>query len=125
MKEWLGVTGQVNKPVREHPKKLILGFDCPRSEVSFPETSPIYNRTPAPLSPPAPPPPPPLYAPQSAALYLVLVVVDFCLSVCFVVWLKNVGNCGKSEGYKVLFLGGFHMGRVVRTTMVINLTADY
>lgn len=31
---WLAVSGPVGKPPREHPKRPVLGFDCPRSEVS-------------------------------------------------------------------------------------------
>jgi single-strand selective monofunctional uracil DNA glycosylase len=34
VKEWLGITGQVQQPVHPHPKRPILGFECPRSEVS-------------------------------------------------------------------------------------------
>ena len=30
----MGISGTVAKPAREHPKRPILGFDCPRSEVS-------------------------------------------------------------------------------------------
>jgi len=31
---WLGIRGQVDPPPRQHPKRPISGFDCPRSEVS-------------------------------------------------------------------------------------------
>jgi single-strand selective monofunctional uracil DNA glycosylase len=34
VRDWLGITGTVHKPQREHPKRPVLGFDCPRSEVS-------------------------------------------------------------------------------------------
>lgn len=34
VREWLGVSAPVGKPAREHPKRPILGFSCPRSEVS-------------------------------------------------------------------------------------------
>lgn len=34
VREFLGVTGVVGKPVREHPKRPITGFECARSEVS-------------------------------------------------------------------------------------------
>ena len=33
-KEFLGIEAPVGKPPREHPKRPVLGFDCPRSEVS-------------------------------------------------------------------------------------------
>lgn len=33
-RDWLGIRGQVEKPEPEHPKRPILGFDCPRAEVS-------------------------------------------------------------------------------------------
>ncbi|XP_042863734.1 single-strand selective monofunctional uracil DNA glycosylase-like [Penaeus japonicus] len=33
-KEWLGVTGKVKSPEREHPKRPIQGLECTRSEVS-------------------------------------------------------------------------------------------
>ena len=33
-RDWLGLSGEVEKPAREHPKRPIQGFDCPRSEVS-------------------------------------------------------------------------------------------
>ena len=31
---WLGLEGPVGRPDREHPKRPVLGLDCPRSEVS-------------------------------------------------------------------------------------------
>jgi single-strand selective monofunctional uracil DNA glycosylase len=34
VRDWMGIQGQVGKPVDEHPKRLIEGFDCKRSEVS-------------------------------------------------------------------------------------------
>ena len=34
VREWLGITGTVGHPKREHPKRPVLGFDCPRGEVS-------------------------------------------------------------------------------------------
>jgi single-strand selective monofunctional uracil DNA glycosylase len=34
VRDWMGIRGSVRKPAREHPKRPILGFDCPRSEVS-------------------------------------------------------------------------------------------
>ena len=34
VRDFLGVTGKVGKPAREHPKRLITGFHCARSEVS-------------------------------------------------------------------------------------------
>lgn len=34
VRDWLGVTGRVDKPEREHPKRPIEGFSCARSEVS-------------------------------------------------------------------------------------------
>lgn len=34
VRDWLGIEGTVNKPPREHPKKMVDGFLCGRSEVS-------------------------------------------------------------------------------------------
>lgn len=34
VRDWLGIEETVRKPVREHPKRPVSGFDCPRSEVS-------------------------------------------------------------------------------------------
>jgi len=34
VREWLGITGKIGKPAREHPKRPVEGFACPRSEVS-------------------------------------------------------------------------------------------
>lgn len=34
VRDWLGIETPVGKPPLEHPKRPILGFDCPRSEVS-------------------------------------------------------------------------------------------
>lgn len=34
VRDFLGVTGPVTKPSKEHPKRIIAGFDCTRSEVS-------------------------------------------------------------------------------------------
>jgi single-strand selective monofunctional uracil DNA glycosylase len=31
---WLGILAPVSRPKREHPKRPVLGFDCPRGEVS-------------------------------------------------------------------------------------------
>jgi single-strand selective monofunctional uracil DNA glycosylase len=33
-RDWLSVEAEVRKPNREHPRRPVLGFDCPRSEVS-------------------------------------------------------------------------------------------
>lgn len=32
--EWLGIRAEVDTPAQMHPKRPILGFDCPRGEVS-------------------------------------------------------------------------------------------
>ncbi len=34
VRDWLGIDAPIGKPEPEHPKRPILGFDCPRSEVS-------------------------------------------------------------------------------------------
>jgi single-strand selective monofunctional uracil DNA glycosylase len=34
VRDWLAVSGDVGRPEKEHPKRPVLGFDCPRSEVS-------------------------------------------------------------------------------------------
>jgi single-strand selective monofunctional uracil DNA glycosylase len=34
VRDWLGLAGLVTKPPREHPKRPVLGLDCPRGEVS-------------------------------------------------------------------------------------------
>ncbi len=34
VRDWLGIKGPIDRPQIEHPKRPILGFDCPRSEVS-------------------------------------------------------------------------------------------
>ncbi|MEO0600468.1 MAG: single-stranded DNA-binding protein [Myxococcota bacterium] len=34
VRDWLGIEAAVGRPDREHPKRPIQGFDCPRSEVS-------------------------------------------------------------------------------------------
>ncbi len=34
VRDWMGLSAPVQRPEREHPKRPILGFDCPRSEVS-------------------------------------------------------------------------------------------
>ena len=34
VRDWIGIEGRVKKPRNEHPKRPVLGFDCPRSEVS-------------------------------------------------------------------------------------------
>jgi single-strand selective monofunctional uracil DNA glycosylase len=34
VREWLKIEEAVGKPANEHPKRQVLGFDCPRSEVS-------------------------------------------------------------------------------------------
>jgi single-strand selective monofunctional uracil DNA glycosylase len=34
VRDWLGIQAKVDRPAREHPKRPITGFDCPRSEVS-------------------------------------------------------------------------------------------
>jgi single-strand selective monofunctional uracil DNA glycosylase len=33
-RDWLGVTGAIEAPAGAHPRRPVLGFDCPRSEVS-------------------------------------------------------------------------------------------
>ena len=34
VRDWMGISTQVDRPVGEHPKRPISGFACPRSEVS-------------------------------------------------------------------------------------------
>lgn len=34
VRDWLNIKEHVSKPVNEHPKRPVLGFDCPRGEVS-------------------------------------------------------------------------------------------
>lgn len=34
VKDWLKMTGKIEKPPREHPERQITGFDCTRKEVS-------------------------------------------------------------------------------------------
>ncbi len=34
VQDWIGIHETVRRPAREHPKRPILGFECPRSEVS-------------------------------------------------------------------------------------------
>lgn len=34
VKEWLRIDAEIGRPIREHPKRPILGFSCQRSEVS-------------------------------------------------------------------------------------------
>lgn len=34
VRDWLGITGEVGKPEREHPKRPVTGFACTRAEVS-------------------------------------------------------------------------------------------
>jgi len=34
VRDWLGIEARIDRPQREHPKRPVLGFDCPRSEVS-------------------------------------------------------------------------------------------
>ncbi len=33
-RDWLGINTPINRPAKEHPKRPIQGFSCPRSEVS-------------------------------------------------------------------------------------------
>ncbi len=34
VRDWMGIRGEVNRPLLEHPKRPVLGFDCPRCEIS-------------------------------------------------------------------------------------------
>lgn len=34
VRDWMGLTPVINRPTEEHPKRKILGMDCPKSEVS-------------------------------------------------------------------------------------------
>ena len=34
VRDWLGISAKIEKPATEHPKRAVLGYDCPRSEVS-------------------------------------------------------------------------------------------
>ncbi|MCP4593400.1 MAG: single-strand selective monofunctional uracil-DNA glycosylase [bacterium] len=34
VRDWLGIEAPIGKPRREHPRRPVLGLDCPRSEVS-------------------------------------------------------------------------------------------
>ena len=35
VRDWMKLRGRIGKPAHEHPKRLVEGFDCPRSEVSW------------------------------------------------------------------------------------------
>jgi single-strand selective monofunctional uracil DNA glycosylase len=34
VRDWLGIDAPVGQPLKTHPKRPVLGFDCPRTEVS-------------------------------------------------------------------------------------------
>lgn len=34
VRDWMGIEAPVGRPTKQHPKRPVLGFDCPRSEVS-------------------------------------------------------------------------------------------
>lgn len=34
VRDWLGINAPISKPDGEHPKRVISGFDCPRTEIS-------------------------------------------------------------------------------------------
>ena len=34
VRDWLGIEGKVGRPERPHPKRPVLGFECPRREIS-------------------------------------------------------------------------------------------
>jgi single-strand selective monofunctional uracil DNA glycosylase len=34
VRDWMGVRAEIKRPAREHPKRPVLGFDCPRCEIS-------------------------------------------------------------------------------------------
>jgi len=34
VRDWMGLRAPIQRPANEHPKRPVLGFDCPRSEVS-------------------------------------------------------------------------------------------
>lgn len=34
VRDWMGIHGRVSAPHKEHPRRPVLGFECPRSEVS-------------------------------------------------------------------------------------------
>jgi single-strand selective monofunctional uracil DNA glycosylase len=34
VRDWLGIRGGVVPPARQHPRRAVLGFECPRAEVS-------------------------------------------------------------------------------------------
>src|SRR5688572_3938013 len=34
VRDWMGVRAEVRRPKHEHPKRPVLGFDCPRCEIS-------------------------------------------------------------------------------------------
>jgi single-strand selective monofunctional uracil DNA glycosylase len=34
VRDWMGIQAKIDKPKHEHPKRLVTGFDCKRSEVS-------------------------------------------------------------------------------------------
>ena len=34
VRDWLGIEAKIDRPPNEHSKRLVTGFDCPRSEIS-------------------------------------------------------------------------------------------
>src|SRR3954466_2286171 len=45
VRDWLGIVEKIGKPEVEHPKRLILGFDCPRCEVSGQRLWGLFSKT--------------------------------------------------------------------------------
>jgi single-strand selective monofunctional uracil DNA glycosylase len=45
VRDWLGIVEKIRKPDVEHPKRQILGFDCPRSEVSGQRLWGLFSKT--------------------------------------------------------------------------------
>ena len=45
VRDWLGIVEKIGKPDTEHPKREILGFDCPRCEVSGQRLWGLFSKT--------------------------------------------------------------------------------
>ena len=71
VRDWLGITGTVAKPVVEHPKRPVTGFDCTRSEVSGRRLWGLFAE----------------HTPRAADFFALHFVANYCP----LVWMKDTG----------------------------------
>ena len=71
VRDWMGLEPKIGKPAHEHPKRPVLGMDCPKSEVSGRRLWGLFSEK----------------FPEAETFFRDHLVINFCP----LVWMKDTG----------------------------------